>query len=278
MVGGVAVATTFTALVCTIRTKLARKKQESKEACPSAAHFPPASSSRDHSSGAPEERLQILDLDSPPKMPSHLPSIRHITKDTTSQRSFSRKIKMPPSAKLYTVAEVQLATNNFSEANLIGKGSLGSVYKAEFPDGQALEMAISNSGYRAPEHGQPGAENTTTDVCAFGVLLLELLTGQRPFDRQLDASSFPSWLQFVYLSTKTCPAMVFQFKAKERAISGEMGPEKEFRPFSGIVEALTGLIKKPGMDGSEDVDPFEKSFQSTQTRYAGSSRVSHFSV
>jgi serine/threonine protein kinase len=34
------------------------------------------------------------------------------------------------------VAELQSATNSFSEENLLGEGSLGSVYKAEFPDGQ----------------------------------------------------------------------------------------------------------------------------------------------
>lgn len=39
-------------------------------------------------------------------------------------------------AKVYTIAELQSATNSFSEPNLLGEGSLGSVYKAEFPDGQ----------------------------------------------------------------------------------------------------------------------------------------------
>lgn len=39
-------------------------------------------------------------------------------------------------AKAYTIAELEIATNGFSEENLIGEGSLGSVYKAEFPDGK----------------------------------------------------------------------------------------------------------------------------------------------
>ncbi|KAE8725796.1 DRT111 protein [Hibiscus syriacus] len=36
----------------------------------------------------------------------------------------------------YTVAELQLATNSFSEENLLGEGTVGPVYKAELPDGQ----------------------------------------------------------------------------------------------------------------------------------------------
>ncbi|KAE8689990.1 DRT111 protein [Hibiscus syriacus] len=42
------------------------------------------------------------------------------------------------------VAELQLATNSFSEENLLGEGSLGPVYRAEFPDGQAFAMKVIN--------------------------------------------------------------------------------------------------------------------------------------
>lgn len=54
----------------------------------------------------------------------------------TRRKSFTRKFGFPVKAKLYTVADLQSATNSFSEANLLGEGSLGSVYKAELPDGQ----------------------------------------------------------------------------------------------------------------------------------------------
>jgi hypothetical protein len=44
--------------------------------------------------------------------------------------------KAPVSANIYTLTELQLATNNFGEENLLGEGSLGSVYRAEFQNGQ----------------------------------------------------------------------------------------------------------------------------------------------
>ncbi|KAL6563147.1 hypothetical protein OROHE_005734 [Orobanche hederae] len=71
---------------------------------------------------------------SPMITPSRLPPIRTKTLKVSRRKSFS-KSKTIISAKAYTVAELQIATNNFSEANLIGEGSLGSVYRAEFPDG-----------------------------------------------------------------------------------------------------------------------------------------------
>ncbi|EPS64024.1 hypothetical protein M569_10757, partial [Genlisea aurea] len=39
-------------------------------------------------------------------------------------------------AKAYTVEELREATASFSASNLLGNGSLGSVYRAEFPDGK----------------------------------------------------------------------------------------------------------------------------------------------
>ncbi|KAK7332364.1 hypothetical protein VNO80_29115 [Phaseolus coccineus] len=51
-----------------------------------------------------------------------------------------RHMKSPITSTSYTVASLQSATNSFSQEFIIGEGSLGRVYKADFPNGK--EMAI----------------------------------------------------------------------------------------------------------------------------------------
>ncbi|XAR55470.1 Non-specific serine/threonine protein kinase [Bertholletia excelsa] len=58
------------------------------------------------------------------------------TTDTPSSRSPSPKI----SVKSYTIASLQQYTNSFSQENLIGEGMLGSVYRAELPDGKVFAV------------------------------------------------------------------------------------------------------------------------------------------
>lgn len=40
----------------------------------------------------------------------------------------------------FSVADLQTATNSFSQENLIGEGSMGRVYRAEFANGQVLAV------------------------------------------------------------------------------------------------------------------------------------------
>ncbi|RDX68899.1 Protein STRUBBELIG-RECEPTOR FAMILY 3, partial [Mucuna pruriens] len=47
---------------------------------------------------------------------------------------------MTNSIKVYTVALLQQYTNSFSQENCIGEGTLGPVYRAEFPDGKLLAV------------------------------------------------------------------------------------------------------------------------------------------
>lgn len=101
---------------------------------------------------AAEETSQVLALSPPPEFMSRpIPSTRNVRfEKISSRRSFSKKPKIPANAKLYTVGELQSATNSFSEENLLGEGSLGSVYRAKFPDGQVLfELYLISCKFQA---------------------------------------------------------------------------------------------------------------------------------
>ena len=99
----------------------------------------------DGSPAAAEESPQILTFRSPILGPRRMPPIYHSRIQKMSRRkSFTGKHGFPVRAKFFTIADLQSATNSFSEANLLGEGSLGSVYKAEFPDGQVKSQTFLN--------------------------------------------------------------------------------------------------------------------------------------
>eukprot|EP01018_Ginkgo_biloba_P033179 Gb_09560 [translate_table: standard] len=70
------------------------------------------------------------------------PSERHKpTSDKGSGRmSASKRAKSPITAIAYSIADLQMATNSFSQENLVGEGAFGRVYKAEFPNGKILAV------------------------------------------------------------------------------------------------------------------------------------------
>lgn len=62
-----------------------------------------------------------------------------LTIDKIQGRSGSLKqMKSPSTAASYTVGYLQASTNSFSQDNIIGEGSLGRVYKAEFSNGKVI--------------------------------------------------------------------------------------------------------------------------------------------
>ncbi|KAJ0843481.1 putative protein kinase RLK-Pelle-LRR-V family [Helianthus annuus] len=73
----------------------------------------------------------VVDLKSPP------------TENATYENGKSgsmKRVKSPITTSSYTVATLQTATNSFSQDNIIGEGSLGRVYKADFPNGKTMAV------------------------------------------------------------------------------------------------------------------------------------------
>ncbi|XP_020265269.1 protein STRUBBELIG-RECEPTOR FAMILY 2-like isoform X2 [Asparagus officinalis] len=74
-----------------------------------------------------------------------LPSVYNLKPERDSRRkSRSQSFKNLDTPKLFSALELLEATNNYSEDNVIGEGSNGRVYRAEFPDGQILAVKKIN--------------------------------------------------------------------------------------------------------------------------------------
>lgn len=53
---------------------------------------------------------------------------------------------------------------------------------------------VGTIGYLAPEYAESGKLSTKTDVYAFGVVLLQLITGMRTADKRLGEKSLVGWV------------------------------------------------------------------------------------
>lgn len=75
------------------------------------------------------------------------PSEKLIADRMQGKNGSLKRVKSPITATSYTVASLQTATNSFSQENLIAEGSLGRVYRGEFPNGKIV--AIKKIDYAA---------------------------------------------------------------------------------------------------------------------------------
>ncbi|KAL0429967.1 UNVERIFIED_CONTAM: protein STRUBBELIG-RECEPTOR FAMILY 6 [Sesamum radiatum] len=81
----------------------------------------------------------VIDL-KPPPVDDDLKSFNDDDTFTPPVPPLKKVNKGPINAKLYSVADLQIATNSFSVDNLIGEGTLGRVYRAQLDDGQVLAV------------------------------------------------------------------------------------------------------------------------------------------
>ncbi|CAF2149119.1 unnamed protein product [Brassica napus] len=63
-----------------------------------------------------------------------------VTVDNVMKNGSLTRMRSPITASQYTVSSLQVATNSFSQENIIGEGSLGRVYRAEFPNGKVMAV------------------------------------------------------------------------------------------------------------------------------------------
>ncbi|KAF5446045.1 hypothetical protein F2P56_031708 [Juglans regia] len=77
----------------------------------------------------------------------------------------------------------------------------------EDPNNSLETMVVGTLGYLAPEYAECGKASTKTDVYAFGVVLLQLITGMRTTDRRLGGKSLVGWARPL-LKEKNYPALI----------------------------------------------------------------------
>lgn len=73
--------------------------------------------------------------------PSPLPPEERAAERAHDRSAQVKRQKAPINATFYTVATLQTATNSFSQERLVGEGSLGRVYLAEFSNGKVHSKA-----------------------------------------------------------------------------------------------------------------------------------------
>lgn len=89
-----------------------------------------------------EINISRFDIDAmPPPPPPLAPTEERVIENSIShaQETVAKPPirRLPPtSVNSYTIASLQQYTNSFSQDNLIGTGTLGTVYKAELPRGK----------------------------------------------------------------------------------------------------------------------------------------------
>lgn len=133
---GISLGSAFFVLLLLLGLLFCLKKGQRKENVARTSTVNPPISSEKVNAEMQEQRVKptvssIVDLKPPP------------TENSTFERGKSgsmKRVKSPITTSSYTVATLQTATNSFSQDNIIGEGTLGRVYKADFPNGKIMAV------------------------------------------------------------------------------------------------------------------------------------------
>ncbi|XP_038883752.1 protein STRUBBELIG-RECEPTOR FAMILY 3-like isoform X2 [Benincasa hispida] len=119
---------------------------------------------RDHMESS---SISIDDFPSPPPPPPFpLLSTQEIAKPIVAAEVPIRELRKlnTSSLKVFTIASLQQYTNSFSEDNLLGRGMLGSVYRAELPSGRLLAVKKLN-GSSSTHWCDDEFHNLVSNIC-----------------------------------------------------------------------------------------------------------------
>ncbi|KAJ6758921.1 hypothetical protein OIU74_025556 [Salix koriyanagi] len=103
-----------------------------------------------------------------------------------------------------SIEVLRLVTDNFSENNILGKGGFG-VY--------SMETKLAGTfGYLAPEYAATGRVTTKVDVYAFGVILMEVMTGRKALDDTVpdERAHLVTWFRRVLVNKDNLPKAIDQ--------------------------------------------------------------------
>ncbi|KAF9683342.1 hypothetical protein SADUNF_Sadunf04G0003600 [Salix dunnii] len=134
---GVAVGSVVLVLIALIALVFCIKKHKSKEIGPLATRGSRPADADDIDTEMQESRVKnmaaVTDLKPPP-------AESLVVERLQGNSGSIKRMKSPITATSYSVASLQTATNSFSQEFLIGEGSLGRVYRGEFPNGKMMAV------------------------------------------------------------------------------------------------------------------------------------------
>ncbi|XP_020274769.1 protein STRUBBELIG-RECEPTOR FAMILY 6-like isoform X2 [Asparagus officinalis] len=200
-----------------------------------------------------------------------LHDLLHLSDEDSKLLSWNTRVKIALGTAraleyLHEVCSPSFVHKNFKSANILldmelnphlsDSGLASLIPDAEY---QALDHNMA-SGYGAPEVAMSGQYTLKSDIYSFGVVMLELLTGRKPFDstRPWSEQSLVRWAapqlhDIDALDKMVDPALQGLYPGKSLSRFADVvalcvQPEPEFRPpMSEVVQALVRLVQRANM-------------------------------
>ncbi|KAK4267118.1 hypothetical protein QN277_023945 [Acacia crassicarpa] len=166
---------------------------------------------------------------------------------------------------LHEVCSPSVVHKNIKSANILLDVDLNphlsdSGLASYIPNADQVLNRNAGSGYDAPEVALSGQYTLKSDVYSFGIVMLELLSGRKPFDSSKPRSeqslvrwATPQLHDIDALAKMVDPALegLYPVKSLSRfadVIALCVQPEPEFRPpMSEVVQALVRLVQRANM-------------------------------